>query len=188
MNHVLEAAAELDHVLQARGWRYCFIGGIALLRWGKPRETVDADVIVMTGFGNEQPALDLLLAHFEPRIGDAASFALENRVLLLRSRAGVGLDISLGAVAYEELAVRRASDFPFTEAITLKTCSAEDLIVMKAFAGRGQDWVDVEQVILVQRARLDWHYILTELEPLAHIKGDPNILDQLHHLRSKLGG
>lgn len=124
-------------MLQPRGWRFCFIGGIALLRWEKPRETVDADVIIMTGFGNEQLALDLLLTHFEPRIGNAASFALENRVLLLRSRAGVGLDISLGAVAYEELAVRRASDFPFTEAITLKTCSAEDLIVMKAFAGPG---------------------------------------------------
>lgn len=43
MTPLLEAAAELQTVCGAHGWRYCFIGGLAVLRWGEPRETVDVD-------------------------------------------------------------------------------------------------------------------------------------------------
>ena len=53
MNDVINAAAELQAVCVAEGWRFCFIGGIAVLRWGEPRETVDVDLTLLTGFGDE---------------------------------------------------------------------------------------------------------------------------------------
>src|SRR5437867_8899602 len=144
---VIQAAAELQAVCQAQGWQYCFIGGLAVLRWGEPRETVDADLTLLSGFGGEEPFIQILLQHFEPRIPDAAEFARQRRVLLLKSGRGVGLDVSLGALPFEELVVQRSSLFDYPRNIKLRTCSAEDLIVLKAFAGRGQDWVDVEGVI-----------------------------------------
>ena len=84
---------------------------------------------------------------------------------------------------YEALVVERSSYFVYPPDISLRTCSAEDLIVLKAFAGRGQDWVDVERIIVHQTAKLDWNYIREQLQPLAELKETPEILDQLEARR-----
>lgn len=60
----------------------------------------------------------------------------------------------------------RASDWIVPEHGVIRTCSAEDLIVPKAFAARPQDWIDVEKVIVRQGDRLDRDQIRTELAPL----------------------
>jgi len=57
--------------------------------------------------------------------------------------------------------------------------------VLKAFAGRGQDWVDVERTIVRQTGRLDWDYIYEQLRPLAELKQAPEIVDQLKERRAK---
>ena len=57
--------------------------------------------------------------------------------------------------------------------------------MLKAFAGRGQDWVDVERTIVRQTGRLDWDYIYEQLRPLAELKEAPEIVDQLKERRAK---
>lgn len=183
MNEVIQAAAELQAICQLHDWQFCFIGGLALQRWGEPRETVDVDLSLFAGFGNEKHFSDLLLEHFDARISNAAVFAQERRVLLLRSSKGVGLDVALAALPYEALAIERSSFFNYPPGISLRTCSAEDLIVLKAFAGRGQDWVDVERVIVRQTGKLDWNYIREQLLPLAELKDSPGILTELERRR-----
>jgi hypothetical protein len=126
VNEVIRAAAELQTVCNAQGWRYCFIGGLALQRWGEPRETVDVDLTLLTGFGDETPFIETLLGHFEARIDNAAQFAVTTRVLLLRARSGVGLDIALGGLPFEESAVGRSTMFVFPGDLAIRTCSAED--------------------------------------------------------------
>lgn len=167
------------------GWRFCFIGGLALQRWGEPRETVDVDLTLITGFGQEDPFIKRLLERFESRIDDAAAFARLRRVLLIRARSGVGIDVALGALPFEETAVSRSSLFEFPGDIVLRTCCAEDLIVMKAFASRARDWADIEGIIVRQSGTLDWPYIETQLTPLAELKGAPEILDQLAMRRAE---
>jgi hypothetical protein len=185
VNEVIQAAAELQAICQSQGWQFCFIGGLALQRWSEPRETVDVDLSLFAGFGDEQQFCDVLLKHFAPRISNAAAFARERRVLLLRSTKGVGLDVALAALPYEALVIERSSYFDYPPGIALRTCSAEDLIVLKAFAGRGQDWVDVERIIVRQTGKLDWNYIREQLQPLAELKEAPEILDQLEARRSE---
>jgi hypothetical protein len=186
VNEVIRAAAELQTVCEQAGWRFCFIGGLAVQRWGEPRETVDVDLTLLTGFGGEDRFVAALVARFEPRIDDAAAFALANRVLLLRARSGVGLDIALGGLPFEETAVERSSPFRFPPDVSLRTCSAEDLIVLKAFADRPKDWVDVDGIIIRQAGRIDWTYVGRQLAPLAELKGAPEILDHLDQRRSEL--
>ncbi|HJT28395.1 MAG TPA: nucleotidyl transferase AbiEii/AbiGii toxin family protein, partial [Pyrinomonadaceae bacterium] len=113
MNEVIQAAAELQAVCQAQDWKFCFIGGLALQRWSEPRETVDVDLSVFAGFGDEQQFSDVLLKHFTARISDAATFARERRVLLLRSSKGVGLDVAFAALPYEALIIERSSYFDY---------------------------------------------------------------------------
>ncbi len=158
---------------------------MALQRWGEPRETVDVDLTLLTGFGGEDQFIETLLKRFEARVENATEFALTRRVLLLRAASGVGLDIALGALPFEESAIERATDFLFPGDARLRTCSAEDLIVMKAFAARGKDWLDVEGVIIRQSGKLDWPYILGQLKPLVELKEAPEILRELEKRRSE---
>lgn len=183
MTEVIRAAAELQAVCEARRWRFCIIGGLALQRWGEPRETVDVDLTLLTGFGGEERFIEVLRQHFEARVENATEFAMTRRVLLLRARSGVGLDIALGALPFEETAISRSSMFAFPTETLLRTCSAEDLIVMKAFAARGKDWLDVEGVITRQTGGLDWSYIQSQLKPLAELKNAPEILHELERRR-----
>ncbi|MBI4471708.1 MAG: nucleotidyl transferase AbiEii/AbiGii toxin family protein [Acidobacteria bacterium] len=185
MIEVIRAAAQVQSLCDNEGWRFCFIGGLALQRWGEPRETVDVDLTLLSGFGNENPFIDKLLQEFEARIEDAAAFARMRRVLLIRSPSGVGIDVALGALPFEETAVSRSSLFEFPEGIHLRTCSAEDLVVMKAFANRGRDWADIEGIIVRQTGNLDWQYIDTQLAPLAELKNAPEILEELAKRRAE---
>lgn len=188
MNAVIAAAAELQAVCEARGWRFCFIGGLAVLRWGEPRETVDVDLSLLTGFRDEATYVSILLERFEPRVDRPLDFALANRVLLLRAASGVGLDIALGGLPFEESAAERSTLFTFPIDTPLRTCSAEDLIVLKAFADRPKDWMDIDGVIIRQAGRLDWDYVATHLAPLAELKGAPEIVTRLEQRRRALEG
>lgn len=173
MNPIFSGALEIHEFCRGRAWRFCFIGAIAVQRWGEPRLTQDADLTLLTGFGGEAPFVDALLAAFKGRRSDARDFALRYRVLLLEASNGVPLDVSLGAMPFEERAVGRASGFPIGEGKSLLTCSAEDLIVLKAFAGRDKDWLDIEGVALRQAGRLQEDLIWQELEPLLELKASP---------------
>lgn len=183
MTELIHVAAEVQAFLESERWRFCLIGGLSVERWGEPRETVDVDLTLLTGFGGEDPYIRKLLDHFDGRIDDAAAFARENRVLLLRSKSGVGIDIALGALPFEEAVVARASRFTFLPDVSLLTCSAEDLIVLKAFASRGKDWVDIEGVIVRQTPHLDWTYIEQQLRPLVELKDAPEIMESLEARR-----
>jgi hypothetical protein len=61
---IFQAARELQVFCDERGWRSCFIGGIAVQRWGQPRVTRDVAISLLTGFGQERaelgPALPIL--------------------------------------------------------------------------------------------------------------------------------
>lgn len=184
MKLVFEAAQQIQSFFKENDWQFCFIGGIALQRWAKPRLTNDADLTLLTGFGSEEIYIDRILAKFESRISNPKEFALRNRILLLQIK-NVGIDISLGALFFEESAVSRATDFEFLPKINLTVCSAEDLIVFKAFANRSQDWADIENIIFVQQ-KLDWKYINEQLAPLVELKEEPEILSKLEKLRKEI--
>jgi hypothetical protein len=187
MNDLIHAAREIQDALEATGYPFCFIGGLANLQWGEPRLTRDLDLTVLAGWGNEEAAVDRILCGIQPRIEDARAFALENRVLLLKSSCGIPVDLALGALPFEQSATTRAEDVSFA-GTPLRVCSAEDLVVMKAFANRPLDWSDVEGILMRQRGRLKIPYILEQLTTLAPAKPDAGILQKLKDLIQELGG
>ena len=101
--------------------------------------------------------------------------------------SGVGIDIALGGMPFEESAVSRATAYGFADGIKLRTASAEDLIVMKAFAAHPKDWIEVEAIVIRQGNRLDWRYIQQQLRPLVELKEDPEILERLERIRKTDG-
>jgi hypothetical protein len=185
VNPIFAAALEIQEFCRGRGWGFCIIGALAVQRWGEPRLTQDVDVTVVTGFGAEAAYVDTLLGRFEGRLPEAREFALQHRVLLLRSDAGIPIDVALGAMPFEERAVARASGYPVQEGMALTTCSAEDLVVFKAFAGREKDWLDIEGIALRQGRALRRNLIWTELEPLLELKGAPEAAERLRAILAR---
>lgn len=182
MNPLFAAALEVQELCRLENWKFCFIGALAVQRWGEPRLTQDVDLTLLTGFGNEESFVDALLHTFQARRPDARDFALRHRVLLLKNATGVPIDVALGAMPFEERAVARASDFPVGGGAALLTCGAEDLIVFKAFAGRDKDWLDIEGVAKRQAGRLDVPLIWSELHPLLELKEDPETEERLRRM------
>jgi len=79
--------------------------------------------------------------------------------------------------------VVRATPYEFEPGVWLRTCSAEDLLVMKLFAARAIDMRDAEGIALRQGEGLDWSYVERQLTPLAEVKEDAGILKELERMR-----
>jgi len=184
MRDVLETAQRIQHKLESHGWSFALIGGIANLAWGEVRSTSDVDITLLTGFTDEQNYVDAILSEFRGRIENAGAFALRQRVLLLTDVNDIGIDIGLGGFLFEELAVSRRVQHDYGRGIKLWIITAEDLIIMKAFASRDQDWVDIDGIIRRQHTKLDWDYIMPQVEALAEIKEDAEMVAKLLQKRT----
>lgn len=181
---ILEAAGEIQSVCEKSRWRFCIIGGVAVQRWGQPRLTQDVDLTILTGFGAEEEFTDLLLQAFKGRRDDARAFALRHRVLLLKTDSGVPIDVAFGALPFEERSIQRASPWNWSTGQSLLTCSAEDLIVHKVFAGRDRDWADVETILVRQFGKIELNLARSELQPLLEFKADQGSLRRLANLEN----
>jgi len=180
------AAIDVQKLCARHDFSFAFIGAVALQHWGEPRVTMDVDLTVFTGFGNEDEAITRFLNHFEPRMENAADFAQQNRVLLLQSNEGVGIDIALGALPFEQRMVNRTVEIEYLPDTFFNICCAEDLVVTKTFSGRGQDWVDLERALVRQEGKRNWKTITSELNELLPIKNAEDHLDQLLRLREQV--
>lgn len=133
----------------------------------------------------EDQAIELLTGSMRTRRDDAAAFARRYRVVLVAASNGVPVDVSVGALPFELDLVKRATPFDFGDGRPLPTCSAEDRVVLKAFAGRPQDWIDIEGVAAKQGSRLDWPSIEKRPKPFAEVKEDPAMFAQLDGIRRR---
>lgn len=175
MNEQFETAWRLHRFLTARSIPYAIIGGIAVQRWGQPRLTRDVDITVLLPPGQEEVTLREFVAEFPARIKDAVPFALEHRVLPVDVPGAGEADLSLGLPGYEEHVIARAVPYDLGEGREVRLCSAEDLIIHKALAGRPQDVLDIEGIVARQGSMLDVGYLRRWLEELASVADDPEV-------------
>ena len=85
---------------------------------------------------------------------------------------------------FEERCVARATAFDMG-GVSLLTCSAEDLVVLKAFAARDRDWADIESIAVRQFRQLDWPLIFEEFAPLAELREESQATARLNVLKDK---
>lgn len=87
---------------------------------------------------------------------------------------------------FEQSAAYRSTAYEFAPGIRLLTASAEDLIVMKAFASRPRSLVDLEGILNRQHGQIDWAYVEMHLCPLLELKWGPEILQRLARIREQV--
>lgn len=186
MTDVIAAARLVHEILTVLGFEHCFIGGIAVQHWGEPRVTRDVDLVVLTHFDDEAAKVDKLIDAFRVRRPDTREHALLNRVLLLETEDGIGIDIGLGGFQYEIDALSRSVEARFDDQTIIPIICAEDLIAMKVFAGRTQDWFDVRGVLVRQMSLLNWVLIESNLTPLLEILEMPERINELMALKESV--
>ena len=142
------ALRDLTAWFDGAGTRGIVIGGVAASLLGRPRATRDVDGLVILA----EPEWEGFLAaavrfHIEPRIAEPLEFARQARILLMRhAPSGIDLDVSLGALPFEVDAVAHAREHDVA-GIAIRLPRPEDLIVMKAVAGRPRDRSDIESLL-----------------------------------------
>ena len=186
MNKQVKAIVEIHKFFTEENIPCVIIGGIALQHWGEPRFTRDVDVTILIPLGKEREFLEKILSFFSARMDDALEFALRNRVCLVKSNEGYEIDISLGIPGYEEEVVRKAIDYDLGSGHTVRICSAEDLIIHKAVAGRPQDLADIESIIIRQRKKLYIRYIRKWLREFSQLLEMEEIIDRFERLWKKV--
>ncbi len=166
---LLQALGEVVAFLEEERVPYVLIGGLAVQHWGEPRTTRDIGITVLMDEANLDRFLERALTRFRARLPDAVAFAREHRIVLLATRSGVPVDISLGIPGYEEEVMQQAMTVDLPGVGPVRLISAEDLIIHKMVAGRPRDVEDVERILIRQRLKVDLAYIrgwLAEFAPL----------------------
>jgi hypothetical protein len=177
MNPQIKAALAVHEFFAERlALNYAVIGGIALQFWGEPRFTHDLDVTVQDKL--DLPELVRLTTEaFGSRVPNPQKFARDTRMLLL-SVAGVDVDVAVALRGYEDSLFARARSIEVGQGKRLTICSAEDLIIHKALAGRPQDLADIQSVIVRQGKKLDARYIRRWLGEFGRTLDDPEIIER----------
>jgi hypothetical protein len=178
MNQRESAAWEMHCFFDRLEVQYVIIGGLAVQHWGEPRFTQDVDLTVAAPQTSLTEFVQTIIDRFPSRIEDAIAFARHNRVILVRASNGCPVDILLSLPGYEDEVMQRAVDYELELGKTISLCSAEDLIIHKAVAGRPQDVRDIEGIVYRQRNALDVSYIRRWLRDFADVLANPEILEQ----------
>ena len=164
--------------LEERSFAYAIIGGVALPFWGLVRATRDIDIKVLVVDTDYDSVRSALRAAFPQR---ARLHAPENPLIVSVVIEGITVDYLLTLPGYEEYIIRRAVQRDLGRWAAW-ICSAEDLIIQKVVAGRPKDWLDVENVLLVQRGQLDERYIEEWLGQFAEVLEAPEMLAEYKRL------
>ena len=138
--------------LSSRGLPCALIGGLAVSLRGQPRMTVDVDIVVLATIDQAlELVADLSTTPFAPLFEGVEDVVRRAFILPLRHRVtGVRLDIALGMSGFERQAVQRATPIVLG-AVSIPVVKIEDLLVMKAIAGRPQDEQDIRGLVGAQR-------------------------------------
>jgi hypothetical protein len=177
MNQQIKAALALHaFFFENLNLQYAVIGGIALQFWGEPRFTHDLDITVQDQLDLAE-LVKLTTDAFGSRVSDPYVFAKDTRMLLFNVE-DVDVNLALALRGYEDSLFERVVSYEIEPGQQSHICSAEDLIIHKALAGRPQDLADIESVVLRQVDRLDVRYIRSWLRQFSEALDNPNILER----------
>lgn len=173
--------ADAASMLESRGIACAVIGGLAVSLRGQPRMTIDVDLVIKAEVEDALRLVrDLEATQFEPLFSGVEEVVSTAFILPLRHRmTGVRLDLAVGVSGFERDAIARATTVAVGQT-TVPVVTVEDLLVMKALAGRPQDDLDIRGLIGLHREEIDWNHCLA----VATALGEAVDLDVAGRLRA----
>lgn len=145
---LLAALADLVKWMDDTKMPSMVIGGVAASVLGRPRLTQDVDALAILPEADWENALSNAAGHgILPRIENPLEFARRSRVLLMRhAQSGIDIDLTFGRLPFEQTAIDN-SEIHIIGALRVRLPRVEDLLIMKAVAGRPKDLQDIEGLL-----------------------------------------
>jgi len=170
-NPFKQALGEVVRFLESHQLKYVVIGGIANQIWGQARFTYDIDLKLLVPDLDYESLKNKLKAAFpvpgRPEIP-------ENPLIVSVKIYGIIVDFLLATPGFEEQSLQRAVQVKVNN-LSIWVCTAEDLIIQKAIAGRAKDWQDIEGIIIEQFGKLDKNFLDDWLKQFADILERPEL-------------
>ena len=165
--------------------QYVIIGGIAASIWGRPRMTMDADIVIVASPENVARLLELL-----EQSGFQISLATKKKLLnnlpaKVRYDKRLSVDLRLATYTLDKQALKRSHPVTLF-GVRPPVASAEDIIVYKAARFNDLDKADIKAIILRQKKKLDSKYIVETCQQLIAETRDEKIGENLQVVLSWL--
>ncbi|MBI4333507.1 MAG: nucleotidyltransferase [Chloroflexi bacterium] len=171
--------------LQSLGVKYAVIGGIAASVWGRPRMTLDADIVIMVPTGKLSTLLETL-----SRSGfQVATTAMKKLLAMLPVKLsytkGLSVDLRVASYSLDNQALDRAVTITLLGA-RLPVASKEAVIAYKVARFNDLDKADIKATITRWKKKLDMQYAVGACRQLAAETGDRRTLANLDTVLSWL--
>jgi len=174
MNTLERSLKQVTSFLEKERIPYMVVDGIANMIWGKTRLTQDLDITVLVKEEGVPDLIKKLAKIVQILPADPLSFWQETRVLPVVTSDRVRTDLIFARLPYEEAAIRRAKTAKVGK-LSIKVCTAEDLIIHKIISERSRDLEDVEWIINRQSVRLDRDYLDPLIQNFSRLLERPEI-------------
>ena len=179
-----KALNELAAIFRDANIPYMIIGGLANAIWGNPRATLDIDVTIWVLDDQIRKTISMLEKRYTFMVEEPIDFIAKTRVLPVKDKENLRIDIIFGALPFEWHAIERSIDVKIGDG-SIKFCTAEDLILLKILSERSKDMDDVRSILLFQKNNLDYSYLEPRIEELSDLLVRPDILKQWNNWKEE---
>ncbi len=177
-----KSVRQLAETLRALEIKYALVGGVAVALVARPRFTADVDAIILNVDDRLEWLIEKLVeAGYETRARDQVAFSRRTRVLTLHDPGGVGIDLMMGLLPFDEALVAQSNQISLTDGTRVAVASVEHLLVMKAVAWRPKDIEDIRELVAINPI-FDRDFVLQTFTEYAELLEIPGRVGELSNL------
>lgn len=180
---IREVFEALSRLLDGRHMRWYVFGAQAVLAHGHPRLTADIDITVEPGDRSNEELLALFAeGSILPRAEGFDAFMQTSRLLPLHhAPTHIPVDVVLASSAIEQAFFERAVRIDLGGAV-VPVLAVEDLIALKAAAGRRKDQEDILGILEQQWTRIDRARLGAVLRALDEALEEPRATERFERI------
>jgi hypothetical protein len=164
--------------LRSSNIRYVVIGGIAASIWGRPRMTLDADIVITITPERLAEFLQVLVGSGFQVAARAERRLLEGLPVKVRYGKRLSVDLRIASYSLDQQALARAVPVRLF-GVQLRVASREDTVVYKLARFDDMDRADIKAIVMRWRNKLDSQYIAKTCRQLVEETGDGRIAENL---------
>ena len=159
---LITVLADVIRSLNDQGADYALAGGLAYGALVEPRATTDVDLLILLDQPGPEEIAALFSSVFDSVVPHPGPMDFKGlsiwRVVGIRGGKEVIVELLLAQSDFlrQALARKRIVDFL---GLALPIITLEDLVILKAMAGRLQDLADLEKIKQRSELRINWDYV-----------------------------
>jgi hypothetical protein len=171
-------------MLKKNNIEHVFVGALAAMAYGRPRATLDADIVLLVDFDKAEQVL--------AAIEEAGRDISRREYVLKKLQEGrpakiiwddiFSFDLRLASYGIDVEAIRRARTISLGDEV-VRIAPPEEIIVYKLARFQGHDREDIRGILRTQKA-LDWERMEDLAEDLADQAEIPEIQDRLEQIKT----